>query len=370
MATRAAPADPTRRWEILTGLVILGLFWGGLLAGELALRLFTQARFGITTTVERSEKFYIEPETGLRRIRPNVQMGQIRVNNMGFRGPDIVANKPAGTFRLAFLGASTTFNAEVPDGRTWPELTGRALQRAAGDSCRIEVINAGQPGYTMQRVRTLWTHHVAPLRPDLVLMMPGDVDSNLEKLAEAQGIPTAAPRPSWLARHSALMALLEKNFVTVRLQREALSRAGKISFDPASVAAPFEPALRDFVRVVAASGATVVLITPPSRLRASQSDEEKVEAGVTAVYFMPYVALDDLIAARDAYNAATRRVAGEEGAILVGDEDRIPADERHFVDSAHLSTAGSAVQAARVADALLASPRLREAARQAGCRFG
>lgn len=370
MATRPAPADPTRRWEILTGLVILGLFWGGLLAGELALRLFTEARFGIATTVERSAKFYIEPETGLRRIRPNVQMGRIRVNNMGFRGPDIAAAKPMGTLRMAFLGASTTFSAEVPDGRTWPELTGRALQRAAGDSCRIEVINAGQPGYTMQRVRTLWTQHVAPLRPDLVLMMPGDVDANLEKVAEAQGIATTVRRPSWLARHSALMALLEKNFVTIRLQRNALSRDGKISLDPAQAAAPFELALRDFVRTIAGSGATVALITPPSRLRASQSDEEKVEAGVTAVYFMPYVALDDLIAARDAYNAATRDVARQEGTILVGDEDRIPADERHFVDSAHLTAAGSAVQAARVAEGLLASPRLRDAAQRAGCRFG
>jgi hypothetical protein len=365
----ATAASSIRRNEVLTGVVIIGLFWGALLAGELALRLFTTAKFGVRTTVEKSNRFYIEPETGLRRIRPNTQMGRIRINNMGFRGPDVAVAKPPRTMRIAFLGASTTFNAQARDGRTWPDLTASAIQRAVGETCRIEPVNAGQVGYALRRVRTLYAHHVAPLRPDLVVFLPGDMNLNLDKIAREQELRVDAPKPSWLAERSALMALLEKNYVTIQLQRSAMSREGKLKIAPEAAAAPFEPALRSFVRELRADGTPLALITATSRIRAEQSDEEKVRAAESALYFMPYIAIDDMIAVRRAYNDVTRRVAREEGAMLVAAEDAIPADLKHFVDTQHFTEAGSAVQARRVAGALLADPAFAAAAGRAGCRL-
>jgi hypothetical protein len=361
-------AHNLRRYEILTGLVIIGVFWGGLLAGELALRLMTQAKFGLATTAERSSRFYVEADTGLRRIRPNGQMGKIRINNLGFRGPDVTLAKAPDTLRIAFLGASTTFDSEIPrDDGVWTVQTAAALQRAAGESCRVEPVNAGQPAYSLRQVATLYRHHVAPLKPDLVVFMPGDMNHRLDDVAEAQGLPTDPPPPSWLAGRSALMALIEKNYTTIQLQRSALSRAGKVKVVPSDVAAPFEPALRDFARDLRAAGTPLALVTGPSRIRAGQSDEEKVKAAVSAVFYMPYIAIDDMIAVRAAFNDVTRRVAREEGAMLVAAEDAIPADGRHFVDSQHFTEAGAAAQARRVADALLADPRFAQAAAAAGC---
>src|SRR5918998_2099384 len=98
-----------RKHEILTGLILLGLTFGMFLVGELGLRFVQLARFGVQDSVEESSAFYRDPATGLRLIRPNQKLGQVRINNLGLRGPDVAVNKPMGVVRLLFLGSSTTY---------------------------------------------------------------------------------------------------------------------------------------------------------------------------------------------------------------------------------------------------------------------
>ncbi len=81
---------------------------------------------------------------------------------------------------------------------------------------------------------------------------------------------------------------------------------------------------------------------------------------MTSLYYMPYMTLDGLIAGFEEYNRVIRSVAAETGAVLIGGEELIPADELHYNDSVHLSDAGSRVMAARVAHALLDAPAFRQ----------
>ena len=56
--------------------------------------------------------------------------------------------KPPGTYRIAFLGGSTTYCAEVSgDDKTWPYLVVEALKAGYPDR-RFDYVNVGVPGYT------------------------------------------------------------------------------------------------------------------------------------------------------------------------------------------------------------------------------
>jgi len=52
-----------------------------------------------------------------------------------------------------------------------------------------------------------------------------------------------------------------------------------------------------------------VTVTFAPRLRAEQSPEERKEAAASSLYYMPYMAIDDLITAFAHYNQVIREVA-------------------------------------------------------------
>ena len=80
---------------------------------------------------------------------------------------------------------------------------------------------------------------------------------------------------------------------------------------------------------------------------------------MSAVYYMPWMTIDGMVQGFEEYNRVIRDVARRTGALLIDDENRIPADEIHYNDSIHFKDAGSRVMADRVSDALLATPTFR-----------
>ncbi len=73
-----------------------------------------------STTLFRSS---VDPVTGLEVPVAGETTGAIRINRLGFRGPEIEIPAPAGTIRIGFLGASTTFCAEASSNEAaWPHL--------------------------------------------------------------------------------------------------------------------------------------------------------------------------------------------------------------------------------------------------------
>jgi lysophospholipase L1-like esterase len=356
----------TRRNEILTGVVAITLFWGGLAASELTLRAIQQARFGVATTVEQSDQFFIDRATGLRRPVANRRLGKVRINNLSFRGPDISPERSPNSLRLAFIGSSTTYDANSSETENWPARTA-ALLKDALHGCDVDFVNAASPGYSSTQTLTSYQAYVRPLKPDVVIFMAGDMNQNLNDLAEKRGFEVGAPRSSWLANNTALFGLIEKNYHVLRLQRTSRSTVGKMRVKPEEITAPFERDLDAVSDAVAQSGATLALVTVADRVRKGQSAEEVIRAVSSDLYYMPYMMAADFLPLREAYNDKIRATAQKHGAILIADEDKIPGDDVHFADSKHFSPQGAAVQARRVKDGLLASPKFRELMQRAGC---
>jgi len=111
------------------------------------------------------------------RLRPN-SAGQffasvVKVNSRGFRGQEIPTDK-GDAYRIVALGESTTFGMTMAsDDQPWPALLEQIIRDRLHPSRRVEVINAGVPGYDLaDNVRRLETD-ILPLHPDLIISYHG-----------------------------------------------------------------------------------------------------------------------------------------------------------------------------------------------------
>lgn len=168
-----------------------------LLAIEGGLRLF----FGLPRGL-----FYFRPIDNSALYRPNVTIDlvfgpipyRVRINSLGFRGPDITREKPAGVTRIIALGDSVTDGFYVENENTYPYQLERRL-RATGAS--VEVVNAARGNSSIDREIEIYKKFCATLDPDAVVLLfvSNDIDQirgvPKEKLVSLQTIenePAAA----------------------------------------------------------------------------------------------------------------------------------------------------------------------------------
>ncbi len=306
------------------------------------------------------QTYTIDPGSNLRIPIPNGTFGPVHINSFGFRSPEIPLEKPAGRLRLAFLGGSTTYCAEVSsDQMTWPYLVVAAIKKRFPD-LDIDFINGGIPGYTTGTLKPYLERRIARFHPDVIFIYEAsnDLTVNSSDLAQEQGVTNKRDAESvgWLSHHSLLVYLVVKNLAVLR-QQYPLSGNGKVVMDQARLDDMYR---RDLTALVEASKKVadlVVTIMFAPRLRANQSPEELRAAAITSLYYMSYMTPEAILEGFQHYNNIIRSVAAEEDTLLVGDEDSIPADAAHYKDSAHFTDAGSIVMAKRVTDSLLSSPR-------------
>ncbi|MCD6680907.1 MAG: SGNH/GDSL hydrolase family protein [Burkholderiaceae bacterium] len=331
-------------------IVAIVILMGG---AEIAVRVRQAWKHGTSLTLD--QMYAIDPVTKLRIPKAGGDFGRIRIDSRGFRNPELVDPEPAGTVRVAFLGASTTFCAEVSSNEaTWPHLVTEALRRRFPDT-RIDYVNAGVPGYTVESSLVNLKQRVAPLRPDVIVIYhaTNDLSGEIRALAGSRGVDIAPPEASWIARRSLLWLLVSKNLTVLAAQRRAQSSDARyIPIDQGHLGSAFKNRLGSLVEAAKGTGAEVAVVTFTTQMRRDQEQEARNRAMQSAVLYSPGVSFDGLIDSFARYNEIIREVATEKKVILVGDEDAVPGDSDHFVDSVHFTDAGSRAQAARVAGAL------------------
>lgn len=176
-----APAPPLPRWKQWTfGLVALGLVLGVL---ELGANLYLRVTAGYAGG--EFQQYEYDPYKSIGLQRNWVDTRGVRHNSQGFRrDSDVALPKPAGTFRVFLMGASTAYGV----GGLWPHLQKEfevldnsetidaylepMLRERLGIQ-QLEVINAAVP--------SIWTHHhlinlnqtILKYEPDLILFLDG-----------------------------------------------------------------------------------------------------------------------------------------------------------------------------------------------------
>ena len=125
-----------------------------------------------------------------------------RVNNVGFRDPDVSRDHP-GRYRIIIVGDSITWGQGLPEEQRFSNL----MQKALGSS--YDVLNFGTPGHNMpEHLQVL--DRALTLAPDFVLLQLYTNDfeiDDMERPTPHRLVPSAA-LDSWLLKSSALYTLL------------------------------------------------------------------------------------------------------------------------------------------------------------------
>jgi hypothetical protein len=123
----------------------------------------------------------------------------VRVNDDGFRGAAVSANKPAGELRIAVLGDSCVEAIQVAEEETFAALLERELAACPTvGGRRVRALNFGVSGYgTAQELLTL-REQALRFSPDLVLLgfyAGNDVRNNSPALDQDPARPWLLPAP-------------------------------------------------------------------------------------------------------------------------------------------------------------------------------
>jgi lysophospholipase L1-like esterase len=212
-------------------LTVLALTGGIFLALETGARIFsTDGRAGILSQhpglamyagMERPEEVFSLLNPGCLEwspyqhwvVRPNLRSRFYRTNALGLRGLETAMEKPDGRFRIVVLGGSAAWGlGSTADERSLP---GRleAHLRERNPSRELEVINAGQPGYTSGQELIYFHRLISRMNPDLVLLFDGynDIDADLHN-----------SQPGWPENANILRARYDASFSKTRLSQEFL----------------------------------------------------------------------------------------------------------------------------------------------------
>lgn len=290
-------------------------------------------------------------------------------NPLGFRGKKMqTAKKPADTYRIFFLGASTTENQHLPEEKTFPGIVESRLDAALSGQPRIEVANCGVAGFGIARSLSLIEHRILALEPDLIVLL--DVENDLMTSIDERFDPTNAlldnvelDLKEFLAQRSRLFAVLnskaskrEDDTRRAFARRRALARGRPYRVPENVKLDAFLESYKAYVRWVALicrdAGVPVVFMTQPTLWKEKNTKEEVdsmwmscFPAGQT---HLPPDVCCKLMAT---YNDALKATAAQLGAPVVDLAAAVPRDLLHFSDDAHLTADGNA----SVADAILAT---------------
>ena len=128
--------------------------------------------------VSESDLFYYFDPAGKRRLIPS-RTGYARmwnddgkaefvINALGFRGPEISLEKPAGVARVLFLGDSITFGSRTPLEDTFVDVIRRRLERE--EAGRYEVINGAVADIGLAEEEEVLREKGIGIAPDLVVL--------------------------------------------------------------------------------------------------------------------------------------------------------------------------------------------------------
>ena len=99
---------------------------------------------------------------------PNYVKGKDRHNALGYRGDEIDMPKPAGQFRIACLGGSTTYTSDVKDYRdAYPYLLEKYIKSKGYED--VAVVNAGAGSWSSWESLVNFQFRVLDLDPDLIV---------------------------------------------------------------------------------------------------------------------------------------------------------------------------------------------------------
>ncbi len=358
-----------RRWAKRLALLIFAL---------VAAIGLTEAALWVVAPVPFDEWMVYVPDGRIRaRAEPNQVIhtadgAAVRINSLGFRGPEYSWTPAPGTLRIAAFGGSSTFCWQnSSDETTWPARLQHDLSEAL--HMPVEVINLGLPGFDATQSKTNYMFLGRALHPDVVIEYDGWNDMKYFRMLErapdtfTRWVPN---KPWWqkLAR-STQIGRRARNAVWNMTLRKLEVRFSSLEKEGIAENQPIKPAAfqwarknyEDFALLARTDGVLPVLVSqghiidPANRGRKGGYDESLAEAGDMLDMSFPV-----LYQSAQEMNHIVKDVAAKGGAVFVDGYAGVPHDFDHYKDSVHFNDKGSDALARLITDALLADPRFQQ----------
>ena len=308
------------------------------------------------------------------QVLKNADGHEVRINSLGFRGPERKLQPEIGTLRIVVLGGSSTFNYHASgEQNTWPSHLERLLALKLQQP--VEVINLGLPGYSLSQSKANYLFTGRALNPHLVLVYHTWNDMKFFREAEEgnPGVrgPYHRPRPAWhyWVRHSQLVRrfrnvrqshrqyMVENKYTSLELSD---NRANAPVVDDAL--RWFERNFRDVARFVRADRRLPVLLTQATLVKSTNKDGHEIRRHIN--FDSQGMTFPILLQTWKRCNTIIESVAKQEDAVFVDVQENVPADKLHLRDHVHLTDKGTEAVARIVAETLVENDLFLETAIQ------
>jgi lysophospholipase L1-like esterase len=315
---------------------------------------------------QRSLSFLLDEVTYWKLEPRRYPWGQ--VNRRSMRGPEVPERKPSDVYRILVLGGSAAFDLWKKDDATWPALLEREL--GAYEGRRVQVINAGTPGFSSYQSLPYFEHKLGGFSPDLVLVYELYNDSLTFRFSDRRSIEhawrinargnylcaAAHPDPGWDGAGAWLPRTVD--FMRMRwIQMCMATELGKVAehwhrpkldaHATDQALALYETNLDRLAALAQARGAAFGIVTQASLLR-EESPPEHRRVIQYRYRGLPHAEL--WRAYQHAWRSAPRVAARHPGAFVIPAHLFVPASPQYFRDEVHLTAEGSGLLARVVAD--------------------
>jgi lysophospholipase L1-like esterase len=355
-------------------------------AGEGALRYRERHRTTVPGTMPLM--YYRHAYLGYALVHDMDYFGWVHINRQGFRGPDVTLEKSAGVTRIMAVGGSTTFDSYVTgDDRAWPaRLAVHLAEQLPGR--RLEVINAGVPGYRIQadvfRLETSLTRY----RPDIIILYQGHNDLfNALRAARATmappsntpfEMPTETPWGHWLSRHSLLYAKILDRWNAVQFlrsgtrQRQAAVAEQRPPLELGPALDQFRWELTSFILLAQEAGIQVVLPEPVQVSGVGTQSEPDSARRLRWETAVPFASTEEVLEGFRQYSQVLREVGNRFGARFIPTDQFGLAGTEWYSDGdpIHFNDRGADRMARAMATSLVAAGLFKTAIRSNGPGLG
>lgn len=257
----------------------------------------------------------------------------LRVNNVGFRGPDIPIDK-GNRYRVFALGESPTLGPTLKESeRPWPEILQRLVDTRLQCSRPVEIVNAGTEAYSLKDNIERVKRDIIPLKPDLVISYHGNnglwplIGDWVNNLGVREPLRVNGPSPtmSRLA-FAAKQALHEiRTLKTVTYSDDYIDRS------------EYAERYRQLIDLSRQHGFKLVLGT------ASMAVDERSPTEVKTFYNGVFPSINDIIARNAAHNRLVMRIARQHRLRVVDTRPALDGrwDDDYYLDIVHFTDRGN-----------------------------
>ena len=288
--------------------------------------------------------------------KPNARYERWQLNSLGYRGPEL----RNGTIRIVCFGASETFGLyEAPD-EEYPRQLERDLNRLANGPY-FQVVNAAYAGESLTAAIRHVPRVVSQVSPSYALIYPS-LAAYISIAGRSSGPTThATTLADWVEKlrivsrlHNVLKRALPRAVQTklqeLQIKREAAS-IPVIERVPQENVERFREDLRALVGALRSYEVEPVLVTHATAFGPTPSSGNR-RLLIAWRKFYPMLKEDGFIDMEQRMNDVIRNTAVQQGVLLVDAANEIPPRPEYFADFVHFTTAGAAVMAGKLADAL------------------